>query len=252
MNRLLSATLVCGVGVLVTLPAWAQQSRCADCHFARPDAPGQSHLLEWDRSPHGRANIGCERCHGGDATTFEPLLAHRDMLPFGASASPVRPENLPTTCGRCHAGPFVAFQASRHHDLLRSGDRNGPTCSTCHGETAGRVLSAKALESRCASCHGPGEIAPRAERARHARELYDGIAAVREQLKLAQSFIRRIDDKARRARLEAAYQQAEVPLIQAIQAGHKFVYDDLRERSEVARMRTEALLKELANPIAGR
>jgi hypothetical protein len=113
-------------------------------------------------------------------------------------------------------------------------------------------LSARALESRCASCHGPGEIAPRAERARPTRELYDGIAVVREQLKLAQSFIRRIDDKARRARLEAAYQQAEVPLIQAIQAGHKFVYDDLRERSEVARMRTEALLKELANPIAGR
>lgn len=110
------------------------------------------------------------------------------------------------------------------------------------------MLSAKALESRCASCHGPGEVAPRAERARHARELYDGIALVREQLKLAQTFIRRIDDKTRRAQLEMAYQQAEVPLIQAIEAGHKFVYDELRERSDVARARTEALLKQLANP----
>jgi hypothetical protein len=114
------------------------------------------------------------------------------------------------------------------------------------------VLSAKALESRCASCHGPGEIAPRAERARQTRELYEGIAMVREQLKLAQSFIRRVDGKARRARLEMAYQQAEVPLIQATEAGHKFFYDDLRERSEVARARTEALLKQLANPTLGR
>lgn len=252
MNPLFFSALVCGAVVLAGQPALAQQSRCADCHFARPEAPGPSHLHDWDRSPHGRANVGCERCHGGDASTFESLLAHRDILPFDAPTSPVRRENLPSTCGRCHAGPFVAFQASRHYELLRSGDRNGPTCTTCHGETSGRVLSARALESRCASCHGPGEIAPRAERARHTRELYDGIAVVREQLKLAQSFIRRIDDKARRARLEAAYQQAEVPLIQAIQAGHKFVYDDLRERSEVARTRTEVLLKELANPIAGR
>jgi signal transduction histidine kinase len=114
------------------------------------------------------------------------------------------------------------------------------------------LLSAKALESRCASCHGPGEVAPRAERARQARELYDGISVVREQLKLAQSFIRRVDDKTRRAQLEIAYQQAEVPLIQAIEAGHRFVYDDLRERAAVARTRTEALLKQLANPAARR
>lgn len=68
-------------------------SFCADCHFARPDAPGQAHLMEWDRSPHRRNSIGCERCHGGDPTTVERFLAHRDILPPSDAKSPVHPRN---------------------------------------------------------------------------------------------------------------------------------------------------------------
>lgn len=230
----------------------AQDSRCADCHFARPEAPGQHHLLDWDLSPHGRNRVGCETCHGGNASTFEPLLAHRDLRRPGDADYPLSPRNLPTTCGACHVGPFVAFQDSRHYEMLRNGDRSAPTCVTCHGEVAGRLLSAKALESRCNSCHGPGETAPRERRAALARELYDSVAIVREQLKLAQSFLRRVNDKARRQVLDDAHQQAEVPLIQAVQAGHRFQYDELVERLEVARTRTEALLAQLANPQAAR
>jgi hypothetical protein len=33
-----------------------------------------------------------------------------------------------------------------------------------------------------------------------------------------------------------------------VQAGHQFVYDDLKERLSVARQRIEALLGQLANP----
>jgi hypothetical protein len=226
----------------------AQTSRCADCHFANPDAPGRRHLLDWDLSPHGRANVGCEACHGGDASTFESLLAHRDLVPFGAPDGPLTPRNLPRTCGVCHAGPFVAFQDSRHYEMLRNGDRSAPTCATCHGDTAAGLLSARALESRCSSCHGPGETAPRDRRAQQVRELYEEVAFARADLKQAQSLIRRVEAGARRQALDEAYQQAEVPLIQAIQAGHRFVYDDFTERLAVARERTEALLEQLANP----
>jgi hypothetical protein len=62
------------------------------------------------------------------------------------------------------------------------------------------------------------------------------------------SLVNRVSDKPRRAQLDDAYQQAEVPLIQAVQAGHQFVYDDLKERLSVARQRIEALLAQLANP----
>ena len=47
----------------------AQQSRCADCHFASPNNPRPNHVSTWDRSPHGRNGVGCEKCHRGDSTT---------------------------------------------------------------------------------------------------------------------------------------------------------------------------------------
>ena len=241
---------IVGLTFVTAVPAPAQiapQSGCADCHYARPDSPRQDHLEAWDRSPHARNNIGCESCHGGNPRVFEALPAHVGILASGNAKSPVNRRNLPTTCGACHIGPFVAFQDSRHYELLQSGNNRGPTCSTCHGEVDGRVLSPKALASRCNECHGPGETAPRVERARQVREQYEGLVAVREQMKLAQSLIRRVDDQKRRATLTDALQQAQVPLTRAVNAGHRFVYDDLRENLATAQKRVEALLSTLAN-----
>jgi nitrate/TMAO reductase-like tetraheme cytochrome c subunit len=239
-------TLICLLGFAT--PAVSQQSRCADCHFSRPDAPAASHLSDWDHSAHSRNNVGCEKCHGGDATTFEPFLAHRNILNSTNPSSPVNRRNLSTTCGTCHAGPFVAFQKSQHFALLQKGDTKVPVCSTCHGDAAYRRPSARALETQCAQCHGPNRIAPRAERAEAARTLYNALHESRELMKTVRSLVNRVNDKPRRAQLDEAYQQAEVPLIQAVQAGHQFVYDDLKERLSVARQRIEALLAQLANP----
>lgn len=250
MIRPLWVIFISITGLVTAASASAQiapQSACADCHYARPNSPRQDHLEAWDRSPHARNNIGCERCHGGNPKIFEALLAHVGILSSGNAKSPVNRRNLPTTCGACHTGPFVAFQDSRHYELLQSGNNRGPTCSTCHGEVDGRVLSPKALASRCNECHGPGEAAPRAERARQVREQYEGVTVVREQVKLAQSLIRRVDDQKRRAALSDALQQAQVPLTRAVNAGHKFVYDELRENLATAQKRVETLLSTLAN-----
>jgi hypothetical protein len=67
-------------------------------------------------------------------------------------------------------------------------------------------------------------------------------------MKTVRSLVNRVNEKPRRTQLDEAYQQAEVPLIQAVQAGHQFAYDDLKERLSVARQRIEALLAQLANP----
>lgn len=233
--------------VLLASPAGAQESRCASCHYANPDSPRQDHLQSWDNSPHDRANVGCEKCHGGDATTFEKMLAHRGVLNSASAESPANRRKLPTTCGGCHVGPFVAFQDSRHYQLLQSADDRGPTCSTCHGTVDGRLLSAKAVASRCDSCHGPNGTAPRSDRARLVREQYDALSAVRQEIKLAQSLIKRVSDTKRRAELNAELEQAQVPLTRAINAGHKFVYDELREYLGVAQQRTQALMARLAN-----
>jgi hypothetical protein len=247
VNRLIVSIAVVLISVFFPSSATAQQaSRCADCHFAQ-SASSQDHLFDWDRSPHGRNTVGCEKCHGGNSGVFESSLAHKGILSSGNKKSPVNRANLPTTCGGCHVGPFVAFQESRHYELLKTGNDRGPTCSTCHDPVAGDLLSPKALEKECAGCHGPNEVAPRAERARHARQMYEGLNAVREQLKLANAMIKRVDDRQRRADLMTEYDQAKVPLTRAINAGHKFVYAELEESLDLAQKRIDTLMARIAN-----
>lgn len=229
------------------LPA-VGQSRCADCHFANLTAPARDHLQAWDRSAHSRNNIGCEKCHGGDATTFEAFQAHRNILNSANPASPANRRNLPVTCGTCHAGPFVAFQSSRHFALLQEGNLDVPVCTTCHGPVGARRPSPKTLEAECRRCHGPKGMASQPERAEAARTLYEAVNELRGLLDAAKPLISHITDKTRRNELEAMYQQTQVPLTEAVQAGHEFVYDNLKERLATARKRTEALLGQLANP----
>ena len=245
--RTVGVIFISTVALAAAAPASTQQTGCADCHSADPKSPRRDHLEAWDRSPHGRTNIGCEKCHGGNPRTFEAFLAHAGILTAADPKSPVNRRNVAATCGACHVGPFVAFRDSRHHELLQSGNQKGPTCSTCHGEVDGRVLSPKALASQCNECHGPGELAPRAERARQVRDQYEGLTAVREQMKLAQSLVKRVDDKKRRASLTQAYEQAQIPLTRAVDAGHRFTYVELREYLAVAQQRVAALLSALAN-----
>jgi hypothetical protein len=239
-----AAALVLGA----TQAAAQSQSRCADCHFANPGSVSASHLAEWDLSAHGRQNVGCETCHGGDARSFEPFVAHKDILARTNPASSVHRTNLPKTCGTCHTGPFVAFQRSKHYELLLANDKNGPTCTTCHGEAAGVRLSPKALEGQCASCHGAGKIAPHPEFPARGKLAVEGLRETRALLKDVRNAISRVKDPARRKSLEAAAQQAEVPIIEATQAGHAFVFDQLDERVATARARLTALFERVSNP----
>jgi nitrate/TMAO reductase-like tetraheme cytochrome c subunit len=235
--------LTCGASAPATAQTTA--SRCADCHFAQNPKPAPEHLADWDRSPHRQSGVGCEKCHGGDATVFESTLAHRGVLPSADRKSPVYRANLPATCGSCHTGPYAAFQSSRHYELLKGDDRRGPTCSTCHTAVSGTLLSPSGLESRCASCHGPGEIVPRARRATNARTTYQTLSWVRGQFKDAESRIRKVDDPRRRAELESELEEARAALTRATEAGHKFVYDDLLTYAAVAQQRVEALVSRL-------
>jgi hypothetical protein len=249
------AVLAIGAFLLSASAAAAQglaQSRCADCHFANPGATSGWHLSEWDSGPHGRRSVGCEKCHGGDPTSFEPFVAHQGILSPPNPASPVRASNQPGTCGTCHVGPFANFRKSKHYELLRAGDRDVPTCATCHGEAAGVRLSPRALESRCAQCHGARKVAPHPEFAANGRLALEGLRETRQALRDARRAIERVKDPARRKALEEDARNAEAPIIEATQAGHAFVYDQLEERLETARARLSALLERLANPPAGR
>ena len=185
-----------------------------------------------------------------------PVLAG---LVLGAALGPVlrRPRHravVPTATTRTRTprgisrNGSVEFQKSRHYEALREGDRHVPTCTTCHGEVAASLLSPKGLESQCSRCHGPGKARPNSDYPPEGRILLSSVREVRQSLDRARDLLGRVKDKPRRAELEAAYTQAEVPLIEAVNAGHAFVFTALRERLETARRRSEVLLEDLANP----
>jgi hypothetical protein len=233
----------------IARPGWAQGDRCADCHIANPQAdPFPEHTYDWETSAHGRNVVGCEKCHDGDATTFESFLAHRGILTSRNPASPTHRTNLPQTCGKCHIGPFVEFQKSRHYQVLRESRGEGPTCSTCHGPVAARLLSPRSLEKRCDTCHGPDGVRPNSDFAPDGRILLQEVNAVRELLAAAPRLIGRVKDPVRKKVLEDAYEQAQVPLREAVHSAHAFVFGQMRERLRAAKEQSEALLTELANP----
>ena len=243
------ALCVTALAALLTIsaPASAQQSLCADCHFANAGGPNPIHLHEWDLSAHGRAGVGCEACHGGNPRTVESFLAHQMIVRGHGLENPVNRRNLPATCGKCHSGPYTEFQSSRHYLLLRNGDPAAPSCSTCHGDVAAYLLSPKGLESECNGCHGRGKKQERAEYAPNARYLLQATRDTRALLDSARSLIKRVTDPKMRESLQYDYEQAAVPLQEAAHAGHSFVFDKVEERLGVAMARAEALADRLAN-----
>jgi hypothetical protein len=78
--------------------------------------------------------------------------------------------------------------------------------------------------------------------------MIEGIRETRALLKEADSVIKRVRDQARRDRLRAEADQVRLPLVQATDSGHAFVFDQLEERLSAARIRLAALLEQLANP----
>ncbi|MGE3578695.1 MAG: cytochrome c3 family protein [Vicinamibacterales bacterium] len=244
--------LVAAMLAALETAARAQSSKCADCHFANLDAPRRTHLNDWDRSAHGRQNVGCERCHGGNPTSFEKLIAHKGLIGSGDRRSPVHRANLPATCGSCHAGQMMAFQKTRHFQLLKADDRRGPTCSTCHSDEGDHLLAPKAMEAQCNSCHGPGKTAPRPERAKKARAMLEEVHDARLLLKEARDVIKRVKDPQRKARLTQDADMVALELKFAVEAGHGFIYDGLQERVGRARTKLSALFEALTNPGAAK
>jgi cytochrome c554/c'-like protein len=249
LRRLLTAATTTGV-LLVAVPSAAQiqHSLCADCHAANQGKPNPLHLLEWESSAHERADIGCERCHGGNPNTVDSFFAHQSIVRGRGPDTPLHPSNLPRTCGTCHRGPYAQFQTSAHAALLTQGRYDGPTCSTCHGYAAGYTLSPNGLDKQCNACHGRGKKVERLQYGADAHAWLQGVQEVRKLLDNGGALIKRTKDANLRASLERDYQQAQVPLTEAIHDGHAFVFANAHERLAVARRRAEALLGRFDRP----
>jgi hypothetical protein len=150
LGRVVLATIVMASGSTARGEA---VDNCVGCHETAvlPMTLGHS-FADWRASPHGRANVGCEKCHGGDPRSTEADAAHKGVLPADNPDSRVSPGNLPATCGGCHTQELNWYSSTVHSKLLKE-KKKGATCFTCHGAMATGYPTPRELAERCSVCH---------------------------------------------------------------------------------------------------
>jgi hypothetical protein len=141
---------------------------CAGCHndaaFMRNYNPGLrvDQLEQYKTSVHGkRIFIGdtkvanCASCHG-----------NHDIKPVKDPQSHVYPSNIPGTCNKCHGNAeymkeyniptdqYEEYKTSVHGiAVLEKGDKNAPTCNSCHGDHGAAPPQVESIGKVCGTCH---------------------------------------------------------------------------------------------------
>jgi cytochrome b subunit of formate dehydrogenase len=136
----------------------AASKDCLRCH-ANPDLvmerEGKTVSLSLDQEAFGLAmhhNVQCAQCHTG-VTPGHPERACATIT-------------SPVDCSICHAEQVARYTSSTHGRLVAKGDKDAPTCLTCHEyhATQGHLLPTARTFPRnvpelCGRCHGEGGAA---------------------------------------------------------------------------------------------
>jgi formate dehydrogenase gamma subunit len=144
-----------------------QPATCAQCHanpgfLSRHRIPVLHPVEQYLQSVHGRAVLQgknaavCADCHGG----------HR-ILPPRDAQSTVSHWNVAATCAQCHKEIARQFNESVHGEALKSGVRDAPDCTNCHGEhlilepsnPASALNAANISAQTCGRCHSDTRLA---------------------------------------------------------------------------------------------
>lgn len=146
---------------------------CVQCHKNIPGRSAEIVELEWKQSVHHKASVGCEGCHGGDATVDREQFSSHDEFkraahldrtpeflvlhqPDSQFVSAARGRGVSYFCGKCHSDIKEKHLGSPH------GDFGDPTCLYCHGMGSHRITepSAELIDTRprseggrCSPCH---------------------------------------------------------------------------------------------------
>jgi hypothetical protein len=117
---------------------------CSSCHRRT----SREVFAAFTGSTHARSGIGCDACHGGDASESSKEKAHGTNFVGRPNAA----ETL-ALCSACHANQFEAFKASKHYPDQKSAPRMD--CAFCHGShSIGSPTSTMSFKLQCSSCHG--------------------------------------------------------------------------------------------------
>ncbi|HZT75310.1 MAG TPA: multiheme c-type cytochrome [Vicinamibacterales bacterium] len=224
--------------IAAQLPRAVASNQCAVCHVRLVTTTSAiTHTDEWLTSTHARHGVGCEKCHGGDATRADAASAHVGVVRSDNPASPVHWMALPSTCGGCHPSELNAFALSTHDEMLREGDAMAPTCTSCHTSMAADIPSAADLERRCLQCHDrPGD-----DRARRARRSMDEVSGQWKTLWIARLAIAGVADERQRAALMVEWNAADGAVRAVVSAIHAFDARRVDDRLGDARARVHRL-----------
>ena len=153
------AALLLGLGSFGGARA-AEKDSCATCH-SDPELLVTNKKLydyyqQWDGSIHDQEEVTCDDCHGGNPRATDKKKAHGPGVGAADPNSGVYYKAIPETCGQCHDDILEGFQESEHFSHVEKeekGDKQGPTCVTCHGGIDVDVLNVNTVEEVCARCH---------------------------------------------------------------------------------------------------
>ena len=181
--------IAAGLLALVTTAAPVTDG-CYKCHAGLPreGAIGE-HVSEYEVSVHGRAKIGCDRCHGGDATVTDKIGAHKGVLFSSDEKSRVHAKHQPDTCGECHPKVLASFKRSKHSQALVTAGI-GPTCTTCHTAMGSGILKPEEVANTCKACHKPGGVAKDSGQALYAARLLVEVTSTQRAIRLAEALVR--------------------------------------------------------------
>lgn len=139
---------------------------CASCHAdaakMRPyNLPTDQRAL-YETSGHGR---GLARGDGNVAVCTDCHGVHDILSPQNPS-SPTHAQNIPATCGKCHADatlaarygwtedPQAAWASGVHgRAVSEAGNLSAPNCSRCHGSHGAAPPGVGDVEKMCGQCH---------------------------------------------------------------------------------------------------
>jgi cytochrome c3-like protein len=129
------------------------EDNCIACHSRQKDRVGEVVSI-YKTSTHGKMNIGCDGCHGGDPSQTEKARAHTGHFI-------ARPDTNATLemCGNCHRQPLEFFKASRH--FVAKPNVKRLDCVECHGvHGIGAASESFRWAQFCAGCHGLEYLPP--------------------------------------------------------------------------------------------
>jgi len=138
---------------------------CSDCHTSIKDFPHPAKIPK----------VQCATCHAQEVSDAEKSV--HGLLGAAACASchgnvheiTSAAKLQPAKCSECHGDEIKQLAQSIHGQAAQKGDRDAPTCASCHGAIHGIRASTEASSSvakknmaaTCAKCHADREFLAR-------------------------------------------------------------------------------------------